>query len=208
MNTRQTITPIRILFVLALATSALVAGSSRAQDAEDAPTSREERRGLFLGINAGFGGSSVQYKDVTRSIVEEHRGGALGALRFGYAFNANLALSLEGFGFGGTEDEIDGQGLGATLLVLTWHPCGKGFFLRGGVGAGGGSFSHPVSGDEITLKERGAGLFGIGYDWWVGDNTTLGLAFDGFSLDAGSATGFDDDHISTGGMTLQFNWYL
>lgn len=207
MNSRKTNTLIRICCVMALVTGAL-AGSSWAQDAQDTPSAREERRGLFIGVNAGFGGSTVQYKDASRSIIEENEGGALGALRFGYAFHQKLALSLEGFGFGGTEDENEDQGVGVALLVLTWHPCGNGFFVRAGAGGGGGKFRHPVSGQEITLKERGAGLFGVGYDWWVGDNTTLGLAVDGFSLDAGNTTGFEDDHISTGGVTLQFNWYL
>ena len=93
-------------------------------------------------------------------------------------------------------------------MAVTWHPCGHGLFLRVGVGAGGGDFIHPVTGLKTTIEERGAGMFSLGYDWWLSDSTTLGLAFDGFILDAGDAIGFEEDAVGASGLTLQFNWYL
>jgi opacity protein-like surface antigen len=205
---KSTTNTTRILFALALITCALSADLSRAQDGADDRTTDREHRGLFIGVNAGFGSSSFQYKESSRFIREESTHGALGGLRFGYAFSKNFALSLEGHGFGSARDEDEDWGLGAGLLTATWHPGGNGFFLRAGVGCGGGTYIHPDTGDKITIRKRAAGLFSLGYDWWLGDNTSLGLAIDGMMIDGGGATGYDDDRVGASGLTLQFNWYL
>jgi len=208
MHSLTTTKSICRFFILALVACTLTANLSLAQDSNDEPTIERNDRGLFLGIGAGFGGSAVNYKDDSRSIFEDPSGGGMGSLSFGYAFSPKFALSLEGYGFGGGEDDNDETGLGGAFLVATWHPCGSGFFVRVGAGGGGGTVIHPVTGKEITIEDRGAGIFGLGYDWWVGQNTTLGLSVDSMSIDAGGATGFEDDNASASGVTLQFKWYL
>lgn len=178
--------------------------------ADEDETPEQELTGFFLGVNAGFGGSCVQWSDSGRSITDEAEDGYMGSFRAGYAFSPKFALSFEAHGMGWSDESKndDEAGIGAALLALTWHPTGKGFFVRGGVGSGGGDYLHPDTGAKITIEERAAALFSIGYDWQVGSKTTLGLSFDAFSIDAGGTTGFEDDYIGAGGMTLQFNWFL
>jgi len=169
----------------------------------------DEAEGIVLGFNAGFGGSLLDYRQGSKSITEDARGGGMGALRVGYAFNDKLALSIEGYGFGtGDSEEEDEWGVGAGFVAMTWHPRGGGLFLRGGFGAGGGDFINPDDDTKVTIKDRAAFLFGIGYDWQLTDSFTLGVSLDGFALDAGGATGYDDDTVGAGGVTVQCNWRL
>lgn len=200
MNSKRMITVSRLLFTLALMALTLAAAESMAGE--------KRPKGMFLGINAGYGGSSYFYEEGSRSISGDSASGALGALRFGYAISSKLALSIEGYGFGDTSDEDDAMGLGAGLIAVTWRPVGTGFFVRAGVGGGGGSMLHPDTGEKVTIRDRCAGMFGVGYDWMLGSKTSLGLSFDGMAIDTGTALGYDEEFVSTGGMTLQFTWHL
>ncbi len=143
-----------------------------------------------------------------RTISISPSDGALGALRFGYAFSPKFALSLESYGFGSDDGEDLEWGLGAAFLAATWHPCGKGLFVRVGAGGGGGDYVNPDTGQKATITDRGAVLFSVGYDWGLSENTTLGLSADGFMMDGGDIPGYDDGGIGANGLTLQFNWYL
>lgn len=165
--------------------------------------------GWFVGINAGFGDSFTAWEEGKRSTSEEGEFGAMGGLRIGYAINSHWAISLEGYGHGTRDhDELDDDiGLGVGFFVGTWHPTGDGFFVRLGFGAGGGEFVHPETRERVELDERFAGLFGLGYDWRVGRNTALGVAFDGFALDADGATGFENDTVGAGMFSIQFTWH-
>lgn len=209
MNSLTTAKRVPCFFILALVVCTLAANLCLAQNDTSEPAGERNDRGLYLGIGAGVGGSAAHYKDGSRSIFEDAQGGAVGSLSFGYAFSSKFALSLEAYGFGAGEDEKDDEtGLGAGFLTATWHPCGSGFFVRLGLGGGGGSVLHPVTGEKIDVEDRGAGLFGLGYDWRVGRNTTLGLSFDSMCIDAGGVTGFEDDNFNASGVTLQFKWHL
>ncbi len=191
-----------VLTTLMILSGLLAAGTALADE--------DNHRGLFIGINAGFGDSSVGYKIGSRSIFTDSEDGAMGGLRFGYAFSPKIALSLEGAGIGQCDRDTDdeGTGWGVGVLAATWHPCGKGFFVRAGLGGGGGTFDHPVTGEKTTVEDRGAALFSLGYDWYIGDRTSLGISFDNIAIDAGGATWFDEDSLIGSGFTLQFNWYL
>ncbi|MFH2053411.1 MAG: hypothetical protein ABIK96_13180 [bacterium] len=193
------------LAALTLATTLLAASAVLAGE-----TGRScDERGMFIGLNAGFGGSALDYREGTKSISEEALGGALGGLRFGYAFNDRLALSLEMIGFGRTEDDDDDDwSLGAGLVALTWHPRGSGFFIRGGFGAGGGDFIDPDTDELINIRNRAAFLFGVGYDWRLSDGFSLGLASDAFGMSAGRATGHEEDAVGAAGLTIQCTWRL
>ena len=190
----------RFLIILTLILCTLGAGSALAEDSG--------KRGLFVGINAGVGSSSMVLDKGDRTISINPSDGGLGALRFGYAFSPKFALSLESYGFGSEKDNGEEWGLGAAFLAATWHPCGKGLFVRAGVGGGGGDYVHPDTGQKTTITDRGAVLFSIGYDWGLSENTTLGLSADGFMIDGGDIPGYDDGGIGANGLTLQFNWYL
>lgn len=94
------------------------------------------------------------------------------------------------------------------MATVTWRPTNRGFFLRAGLGVGGGDFTDPQNGDRLALGSRAAALFGVGYEWLLGEHMGLGLAADGFGFDANGVTGFEDDNVGAGGLTAQFNWYL
>ncbi len=176
----------------------------------DHPTKNDPHKGLFLGLNAGCGNSAFGYQEGTRHIIDEGPDGSLGGLRFGYSFSGSFALSLEGFGFGTDDCQKNDEecGLGAGFLAFTWHPGSHGFFLRTGVGGGGGEFNHPESGDRVKLEERPAFLFSLGYDWRLNDSLTLGFSLDSMAIHADNTIGTGDDFIATSGASIQFNWYL
>lgn len=195
---------------LALAATTF-AGLTTAALPAAAETEYSETRGLYLGVSAGFGGSQFQYKESTRSIFEDPTSGGMAGLRFGYAFNNKLALgvAMHGFGDDRSHDQGEGEwGLGAAFLNLTWHPGGHGFFVGGGFGVGGGTFVHPDTEVEVEIRERAAWLFSLGYDWRLGEHTSLGLVVDSMSMSAGGATGYEEDQVGGSGMSIQFTWHL
>ncbi len=196
------------LFTAVLAALLITSAAALATEDKDSPPSPESnRQGLFLGVNIGGGASTMTYKDGTRHIWEEGVEGAGGTLRVGYAVNPSFAFSLEGYGFGNDEDE-DEWGLGAAFAAATWHPSGGGLFLRAGIGGGGGEFIVPESGEKKKIERRLAGLFGVGYDWDLGEDFTLGLSLDTVTLEASDELDFKDGHVGSSTLSIQFNWFL
>ena len=197
----------RILSALALAAAVLAAGPGNAGEAEHKLTSAATHRGFVIGLNAGGGGSALMYKEGTRRISEEPLGGGLGQLRVAYDVSSKFAVGLETIGFDSKEKDADWE-LGAALAAVTFRPLSNGFFLRAGLGVGGGDFTDPNTGEQLSVDGRAAWLFGLGYEWRLGDHVGLGLAGDTVGFDANGETGFEDDHAGAGGVTVQFNWYL
>lgn len=168
---------------------------------------REPHVGFFLGLNAGVGGGSIHYTDGDRSIMEDPTGGAFGAFRIGYAVSESFAISLENFGFG-TECEEEEWGIGASMASITWHPGGSGFFLRTGVGGGGGHYTHPDDGLRREVKDQLAYMFGLGYDFRLSNKFALGICLDSFSMNADDSTGYEDDQLGAAALSIQLNWFL
>ncbi len=198
------------LFTFIVLATVLSAVPSQAHEYELAHQPREAHTGFFLGIGAGVGGSMFAYDDGSRTISEDAVLGGFGSLRAGYAFSTKFSLSLEGYGFGsGCDDHDDDEwGLGASILAFTWHPSGDGFYVRTGWGEAGGHFIHSVTEEKVSLKDRDAFLFSLGYDWKLNERLTLGVAVDGLAIDAGTTEDFDDDFVGTGGISVQLNWFL
>lgn len=195
--------------VRSLALAAAVAAAAPALAGSEAGYEKpvREREGLILGLNAGGAGSMLMYKDGTRHITEEPLSGGFGQLRVGMGLSRKFALSLEAAGFDSKEDEADWD-LGAVLATTTFRPLANGFFLRAGVGVGGGEFSDPVSGEQHSVDGRLAWQFGIGYEWRLGERTGLGLAADTIGIDANGVTGYEEDEAGAAGVTVQLNLYL
>lgn len=166
-----------------------------------------DRQGLFLGVNAGVGGAAFQSKLAKQTISDDPWSGGAGGLRFGYAFNNNWAMSLETLGFGAEQDDED-WGLGAGFATVTWWPEGGGFFLRLGVGGGGGDIRRRGTDELLHFEEKAAGLFGLGYEWQVSRRFALGVAADAMGFELDGASGLEDDTAGVGTVTIQCNWYL
>ncbi|MBK7189637.1 MAG: hypothetical protein IPH86_13370 [bacterium] len=142
-----------LLSALALST-ALLAGGAQAADATASTVRDTSHRGFFLGLNAGGGGSQMMFKDGSRHITEEPLAGGLGQLRVGYDLSRHFAVGVESIGFTSKKDDNDWE-LGAVLATVTWRPCDKGFFLRAGVGVGGGDFTDPTRRRALGQAARG-----------------------------------------------------
>ncbi len=168
---------------------------------------RDAHDGIFIGLSAGGGGSSINYSDGSRSITEDPTPGGFGALRLGYAFNESFAISLENFGFG-SDYEDEKWEIGASFASMTWHPGGSGFYVRAGVGGGGGNYTHPEDGTRHELKDQLAGMFGIGYDFRLCNKLALGVGMDSFAINADKTTGYEDDFIGSGSFSIQLNWFI
>lgn len=201
MTTRNLIRTLSVLLLLTVAAPAI------AQDDECSRACRS-RKGLFFGVNAGWGGSMFDHKTTgNRTVSEEATPGAAGALRFGYAFNDHFGLSLETHGYGSYEDDQD-WGMGAAFVTATWWPGGSGFFLRLGVGGGGGDIRIESTGETVHFEDKGAALLGLGYEWKLGRKFALGLAADAWGYELDGVSGLEDDNAAVSTVSVQFNWYL
>jgi len=197
----------RTLTTLALIATLAAAAPALAGDQEGGKLLRD-RKGWLVGINAGWGHSMFSEKVGSRTFSDDPHGGGAGSLRLGYAFHDALALTLEGHGFGSSAGESD-WGMGAGLVVLTWWTRGGGFFVRAGVGSGGGEVLLRETDELLQFDGKTAALFGIGYEWMVGRNLGLSLAADGFGIDLDGVAGHsDDDSAGASSITVQLNWYL
>ncbi|MBE0567252.1 MAG: hypothetical protein IH621_14930 [Krumholzibacteria bacterium] len=192
---------------LAILTTTILAGAGPALADEDGCRNPRDRKGWLVGFNAGWGSSSYGATVGTRTFSDDPYGGSLGALRGGYAFSNAFAVTLEGYGFGSSAGQDD-WGMGAGFATVTWWPAGGGFFVRGGLGAGGGEVLLRETGRKLEIEGKGAALFSLGYEWQLGRNFALGVAADAFGFHLDGASGLEDDYVGVGGMSIQFNWYL
>lgn len=199
-TTGRTLATITLITILAAAAPVL-AGEG------DGNLSLRNRKGLLIGVNAGWGASMFSEQVGSRTFSDDPYGGGAAALRFGYAFHDAVALSIEAHGFGSSAGQSD-WGMGAGLLVLTWWPRGGGLFVRAGVGAGGGEVLLRENGELLPFDGRATGMFGFGYEWMVGRNLGLSLAADGLGIDLDGISGRTEDVTGSSSVSVQLNWYL
>ncbi len=181
-----------------------------------APPARAEQPARY-GFAAGFGlgGASVSW---TWPDGEQHReeSGA-GNVRLGWALDQDLLVGVELWGWskdyviGSEPEDVPAKtAVWAAAVAATYFPGNAGFFLRGGVGVGGGhaeidpppSVDFPVSG---TASDSGvSALAAMGYEAGLTPHLSLGgaahVVYVGIDADP-----FDD--VFGYGLTAQFNWY-
>ncbi|MCB1182991.1 outer membrane beta-barrel protein [bacterium] len=162
--------------------------------------------GFFLGLDVGAGGTSIHYRDGDRTISEDPEFAGLGGLRLGYAVSPHFALALEARGIG-REEGGEETGIGVGVVSLTWRPRAGGFYVRGGLGAGGGRFQAQDMDAPVEITDRLAWIFAVGYDWRLGEHTALGLCAESLGISASGVTGFEDDSVAGNGASIQFTWY-
>ncbi|MDY0110355.1 MAG: hypothetical protein RBT60_10500 [Candidatus Krumholzibacteria bacterium] len=195
------------LTILSLAAALAIALPVHAGDCETTSPARD-RKGWFVGINAGFGASHYSEDVGKRTVSDDPFGGALGGLRVGYAVSNAFAVSLEGHGFGSSAGRDEDWGLGAGFVTATWWPRGGGFFVRAGVGAGGGEILLRRTDELVEVEDKVAAMFGIGYEWQISRRFALGLAADGFGIDLDGVGGGENEAAGASGVSIQLNWYL
>jgi hypothetical protein len=172
------------------------------------------RNGLSLGFGLGGGTVSLAWPDDERQ--NEHSGA--GALRVAWAVRQDLLVGIEGWAWskdyelGSVPENVPAEvAVWSTTLAATFFPGNTGFFLRGGIGVGGGRaevtpppsvVDYPVSG---TWTTTGWSLVGAsGYEIGVTPHLALGGTMHIVYVAADDAP---FDNVLGYGLTVQFNWY-
>ena len=172
-----------------------------------------DREGLVLGFNLGLGEAKVEWEDEGFVFESDTESGGAGGIRIGYAFDPRFLLAFEGTGW--MREYDDGEiTLNTALIMFTWYPQGKGFFLRTGFGAGQAEVTLEGPGFDVTWDEGGGAFdLGLGHEWRLTEKFALGaaldhsiIAIDDFGIDgAGTATDVKTRYTS---VTAQLNWYF
>lgn len=166
-------------------------------------------------VGFGLGGAYVSWTwpdDERRT-----EGSGAGNARIAWAFDQDLLVGVEGwawskdYAIGSTPEDIPAQTtVWAIAIAATYFPGNTGFFLRGGVGVGGGkadvtpppSVDFPVSG---TWTATGMSILGaMGYEVGLTPHMSLGGEIDAVYV------GIDTTPFSNVfgyGLTAQLNWY-
>lgn len=166
-------------------------------------------------VGFGLGGAYVSWTwpdDERRS-----EGSGAGNARVAWAFDQDLLVGVEFWGWskdyaiGSTPEDVPAQvTVWATAIAATYFPGNTGFYLRGGMGVGGGtaevtpppSVDFPVSGKSTST---GVSILGaMGYETGLTPHMSLGGAVHAVyvGLDA-----IPFDKVFGYGLTAQLNWY-
>ena len=158
-----------------------------------------ERDGVFLGVNLGGGSAGVN----VAGFDSDREGGAAGNFRFGYAFQNQFGLSLEGNAW---TKEADGGTWTFSVggVAFTYYPSGQGFFVRGGIGSGSMEYERNFGSTTIKVSDSGLGLLGaMGYEFRLARKFALGP-----QIDYSYAKIDDDVSINYVNFTIGANWYF
>jgi hypothetical protein len=161
--------------------------------AEASALKYSDRRPWMANIGIGIGTGTFDDVDDTQ---REFRTGAVPQIRFGRMLGRHFMVSLnyqgwiiefDQYGDAEIDDAKIRRSLQDLALGLTWFPGSPesawgGLYLRAGAGLGwSGTAVIPVEeGGKQEHGERiddwGTGYLGeIGYDFWISDNSTIGL---------------------------------
>ncbi len=194
--------PSRIAFVfagaLALATPAVA----------DQPA----RTGFAAGFGLGGGSVSWTWSDGDRRAEESGAGNA----RLAWALGQSTLVGVEAWAWakdyeiGATPQDIPVDvTVWAVTAAVTYFPGNTGFFLRGGLGVGGGKTDvTPAPGQSAPITSEsatGASLLGaMGYEFGLTSRMALGAAAHAvyIGIDTGSF-----DNVLGYGLTAQLDWY-
>ena len=189
-------------FVLFVLISGIAVGTA------GAASPAHERQGAVLGFNVGLGWASVDWKQRGATYESGGEVGGAGALRAGYAFNSQFALTFEGRAWSRDYDEGDIT-LSTALIVFTWYPGGHGFFLRTGLGGGRGKVTVDVFDPALVWEESGPAFgLGLGHEWRLTRTFALGTALDFNALSIDDFGELTDVTAGFTSLTVQLNWYL
>jgi hypothetical protein len=169
---------------------------------------RHQRHGFLIGVNAGIGASHVAFTLGPAEVRDDRSGALFGGYRLGYAVSNSIAFTLEGRSYYSSDSQGDWQ-LYGTFLTLTWWPDGCGFFLRAGLGGGKIETIHDIGQTDLQVDEQADLLaLGMGYEWRLGRHFALGGALDFVGGDIDVIEDLLDLRFGSGGISIQFNWYL
>ena len=162
-----------------------------------------ERDGFMLGFNLGAGSATAK-PDVGES---DTGGGVSGSFRAAWAFSDKFLVGLESTAWTGITDLSTDITLSSYKLNFTWYPAAKGWFVRGGFGAGTATISSGLFGPTVSITDSG-GSFGLGagHEWRLTRTFALGLAVDYSTIEMEEGSAFSD--FSFVNYTVQLNWYF
>ena len=181
---------------LAALTAALALGSAGIAQAGPWP---HERDGVVLGFNLGAGTAGVNVTGVDSG----REGGFAAGFRVGYAFTPELAVGLDGTYW---SKDVDNETWTFDVggASLTYYPGAKGFFVRGGIGAGSAEYATESGGVTFTASDDGFGfLLGTGYEWRLTRKFALGP-----EVDYSYAKVSNDFSLNYVNFTVGLNWYF
>ncbi len=149
-----------------------------------------DRDGFVFGLVVGHGWNAIHTADINgESQGTNHMAAFNGALKFGWAWNDALVgfIGMSGWSRGANQDTAPASATNLNLLAeLYYFPGGRGFWLKGGAGAGSLDYflNAAEPGGNIVFKESGYALtFGTGFEVRLRGRYGVGLSYDYTRLD-------------------------
>ena len=180
-----------------------------------APAFAEQPARTGPSVGFGLGGASVSWTWPDDERRSEWSGA--GNARIAWAFNQELLIGVEmwtwasDYEIGSTPEDVPAEATVWTIaLAATYFPGNTGFFLRGGLGVGGGRVDvtpppandFPVSG---TWSATGISVLGaMGYEVGVTGHMAVGGAIHAVYIGVDSGP---FDNVFGYGFTAQLDWY-
>jgi hypothetical protein len=191
---------------LALALTALCAGTAASQNKPD-PT-RNARQGFWIGFGLGAGSAGVDCAGCDTKRVN----GFSGHLRLGGTLSRHLLLGGETNGWVHSESGAD-ESMGFGNLVLLWYPSATGaFYLKFGLGGMNYTATGTILG-KLTATAA-SGSLGLGYEFRTSRNMSLNLFLNSlasapatFKINGTTAPSSEDIKLNMVQLGLGLTWH-
>ena len=165
------------------------------------------RDGLAVGF--GLGGASVSWTWPDGERRAERSGS--GSLRVAWALDQDLLIGIESWGWsqdykiGSTPEDIPAEAtLWAVTAAATYFPGTTGFYVRGGLGLGGGRAEIGAPTVEKSTATGMSILGAMGYEFGLTPHMALGGAIDAVYIGMDAVV---FDQVFGYGFAVQLNWY-
>jgi hypothetical protein len=147
---------------------------------------RGQRDSWYIGFGLGGGDGRVSGQGDTFSFKELHFDRSPTTVALNFKVGATLTPKLLlGFDLSGVSSAVDESGVQTSVAIVnldavaTFFPVEKGFFVRGGLGRSG--LTYTVEGGGVTAETSVNGfnvIGGVGYAFWLGRSFNLTLNLD------------------------------
>ncbi len=131
-----------------------------------------QREGFWIGFGLGYGTASVSFDDFSD---DDREGSITGFLKLGGTLNHRVLLGVESNAWVKSEEDVT-LTLGSVAGTVTFYPMPtSGFFVKGGLGLSYMRTDVFLGGaGTVNVSKTGWGMIaGLGYDWRLGENTSI-----------------------------------